>query len=110
MAFQRSAQSASAATVVIDDLDINYPRHTVAISYFDDPNYTIPSASPTGTLTVEGLTEGAQSWTAFIGSPIDTSSPGAFASGASPFSSLRVTPNALSGTSFYQVTIVSNEP
>lgn len=103
-----SEGTAVASTVTFNDIDPNFPRVTVAISYFDDAALTTPSASPVGTFTVEGITQGAQTHTAFANSPVDASVEGSFASAASPITTVRVTPSGVSGTSFYQVTITAN--
>ena len=111
MAIQISSGSTDvSSTVTISEPDINqnFPRVTVAISYYDDATLDTPSASPVGDFAVEGITQGGQSYTAFANSPIDASESGTFASAASPLKEIRVTPSGVSGTSYYQVTVTSN--
>lgn len=103
-----TAGTAVASAVTVTDIDPNFPRVTVAISYFDDATLTTPSTSPVGTFAVEGITTGGQTYTDFANSPIDSAIDGSFASAASPLDTVRITPNGVSGTSYYQATITAN--
>lgn len=109
MARTYTKRDAVGSIITIPSIDTNLPRHTVAISYFDDAALTIPSASPVGTFTVEGIAPGNQTYTPFDGSPIDATVAGSISTAGSPITELKVTPSGVSGTSYYLVTLTSNE-
>ena len=110
MASIHTAKGATSATLAISDIDVSFPRHTVAISYFSDAIYSTPVLSGvTGTIAIEGLASGGQNYTAFNNSPINSAVAGSIASAASNITDLKVTPTSLSGAAFYQVTITSSQ-
>lgn len=102
--------TAVATPVTLDSIDANFPRNTVSIAFFSDAAGTTPVTSGvTGTFDVQGVAPGNQTLTDFNNSPVDASVAGAFASAGSPLESVTVTPNAIAGAAYYQVTLTGNK-